>query len=93
LIKCAIRIAKNFDTQEIKINKDTKIETKNESKLNNLNKETNKLNKNVAKNSMQKKFFANKKLEQIDIEKKILQLYNKTRDERTQERKTLTNKY
>jgi len=61
--------------------------------LNNLNKKIDKLNKNVAKNNMQEKSSINEKLEQIDIKKEILQLYNKTRNERIQERKTLTNKY
>jgi len=42
---------------------------------------------------MQEKSSINEKLEQIDIKKEILQLYNKTRNERIQERKTLTNKY
>jgi len=64
--------------------------------VNNLNKKTNKfdkLNKNVAKNNMQKKFFVDEKSKQIDVKKEILQLYNKTQDEQTQKRKILINKY
>ena len=42
---------------------------------------------------MQKKFFIDKKLKQIDVNKEILQLYNKIRNKQIRERKTLTNKY